>query len=151
MDERGAAPDTWWPYIQNELDARGWTGADFQRASGLSRTRVTEWRHGKGVTVDGARAVAKAFGQPLLTVLVAAGIITAEEAKLRAAAAPSPTQLTDDQLVGELMRRVKEGRDEQAITQGQIETDPGRFIPVGVPAEPPSATRRARTVHGGRD
>jgi transcriptional regulator with XRE-family HTH domain len=99
----------WWGYIQNQLDARGWSGADFQRASGLSRTRVTEWRKGASVTIEGARQVAGAFEQPLLTVLVAAGILSSEEARVRATAAPSPADLTNEQLLGEIKRRLEAG------------------------------------------
>jgi hypothetical protein len=107
MTER--EPSEWWAYIQNELAVRHWNGADFQRASGLSRTRVTEWRKGARVTVEGARQVAEAFGQPLLAVLVKAGILSSEEAQVRAAAAPSPADLTNGQLIGELKRRLDAG------------------------------------------
>jgi transcriptional regulator with XRE-family HTH domain len=118
MKDRGTPQ--WWAYIENQLDARGWSGADFQRASGLSRTRVTEWRKGASVTVDGARQVAVAFDQPLLTVLVAAGILTSDEAGLRPTAAPSPGDLTNVQLLGEVKRRLDAG-DAAILASARLE------------------------------
>jgi hypothetical protein len=114
---------------------------DFERESGISRTRLVDWRKGKGVTVEIARQVATAFRQPILSVLVAAGLLTADEARQRAAAPVDPAKLTDDELLAEIRRRMLANRAPTAV---EVAADPDRYTPIGN-ALPAPKRRRAGT------
>jgi hypothetical protein len=118
----------WWTYVQGQLDRLGWNTMDFERESGISRTRLVDWKKGKGVTVEIARQVADAFGQPILTVLVSAGLLTPEEAKQRAAAPVDPAKLTDDELLAEVRRRMLASR---APTAEDVAANPARYTVLG--------------------
>lgn len=114
--------------MQTELDRRGWVPADLARAAGISHTRLTRWREGQAPSVDAARAVATAFGVPLLTVLVAAGLLTAEEAGQQSVSPPDPQRLTDEQLAAEMLRRMKSPPTERPqLTRAEIEANPDRY------------------------
>jgi transcriptional regulator with XRE-family HTH domain len=103
-DESADSP--WWDFVQRQLDDRGMSTADLAEKTGLDRSRFTEWRRGKGASLDTARLVAKAFGMSPLEVMVKAQLISAQEASLNRAS-PDPAQLTDQQLLAELGRRLK--------------------------------------------
>ncbi|MEJ2858635.1 MULTISPECIES: helix-turn-helix domain-containing protein [unclassified Saccharothrix] len=99
-----------WSYLEARMERAGLTTSDLVRAVGVHRSRLTDWRRGRSVSVETARALAGLFGVSLLEVLVAAGVISAEEADarpLREAGAVS-----DDLLLVELRRRLA-AREEQ--------------------------------------
>ncbi|MEU4739371.1 helix-turn-helix transcriptional regulator [Actinosynnema sp. NPDC023658] len=102
-DESADSP--WWDFVQRQLDDRAMSTADLSERTGLDRSRFTEWRRGKGASLDTARLVARAFDMSPLEVMVRAQLITAQEADLRDAA-PDPAALTDQQLLAELGRRL---------------------------------------------
>ncbi|NUT99683.1 MAG: helix-turn-helix transcriptional regulator [Saccharothrix sp.] len=93
-----------WKYLEGRMEAAGLSTSDLVRAVGVHRSRLTDWRRGRSVSVETARALAGLFGVSLLEVLVAAGVINAEEAEAR------PLQevaaVNDDLLVVELRRRL---------------------------------------------
>lgn len=72
----------WWGFLDARLRERGWKPADLSRASGVSEGRISEWKNrGAPPTIANARAVAAALSQPLLDVLVEAGLLTRGEAR----------------------------------------------------------------------
>ncbi|MDQ3578219.1 MAG: helix-turn-helix transcriptional regulator [Actinomycetota bacterium] len=144
--------------MQAEMDARGWTPADLERASGINRSRFSGWKQGSSVSIENARAIAATFGAPLLTVLVAAQLITPEEASQKAVAptAPSAAALTTDQLLNEIRQRISAGENPQRhprrFTSEDIDkmrTKPG--VVVGKPSRRPRDAKRpsGRKASGG--
>lgn len=101
----------WYRYVRNKLDELGWSTVDFETASGISRTRLVDWRKGRSVSPDNVRATANAFGTPVLQAFVAAGLLTAEEASQRPDAPIDPSVLSNDQLLAELRRRLERSAD----------------------------------------
>lgn len=102
----GTTPTRWWQYVEANLRNRGMTTGDLSRQAAVDRSRISEWKKGKGVSVDTARAVAKVFETSPLEAWVAAELITAEEADLKSPR-PDPAALTDQELIAELTRRLK--------------------------------------------
>ncbi|MFE2752689.1 helix-turn-helix domain-containing protein [Actinosynnema sp. NPDC059335] len=103
-DKSAGAP--WWDFVQRQLDDRGMTTADLTKATGIDKSRFTQWRQGKRASLDSARLIAKAFGMSPLEVMVEARLLTAQEVNLDRVS-PDPAQLTNQQLLAELDRRLK--------------------------------------------
>lgn len=110
-----------WPeYVERHLTGRN--QVELAALVGVSQTAVSRWLSGKQ-GVDGAQAVAfaRAVGDTPLAALVAAGFLTAEEAKARPAPAPDYSRLKNDELlklVRSRMREEGEGHDRPAATSG---------------------------------
>ena len=102
-----SADSSWSDFVQKHMDDRGMSTGDLTEKTGFDRSRLTAWRKGERPTLDTARVVAKAFDMSPLEVMVAAKLITAEEADLRGISSPDPSALTDQQLLAELTRRLK--------------------------------------------
>ncbi|GAA2681720.1 MULTISPECIES: hypothetical protein [Actinosynnema] len=81
QNERDESPSSpgWWPFVKHHLDSLGWSGPDFEKATGIARGRLGAWREGALPNVETARAVAEGFGLNVATVFVAAGFATAAE------------------------------------------------------------------------
>ncbi|XVV06702.1 helix-turn-helix domain-containing protein [Actinosynnema sp. CA-248983] len=98
-----------WAYIEENLADRDLDTRDLLRALGIHRSRLTDYRRGKSMTIDTARAMAKFFDKPLLELLVIGGVITPDEAVMEGA----PRRLADysaKALVAEVQRRLQESR-----------------------------------------
>ncbi|MGM1061743.1 helix-turn-helix transcriptional regulator [Saccharothrix sp. Mg75] len=98
----------WWDYVETNLRNRGLTTGDLARRTGVDRSRISEWKRGKGVSIETARSVARLFEASPLEAWVAAELITAEEARLHRTR-PNPADLTDQELIAELARRLARG------------------------------------------
>ncbi|MFI9811429.1 helix-turn-helix domain-containing protein [Saccharothrix variisporea] len=94
-----------WNYVAFQLSARGLSSGDLSRATGINRSQLSTWRRGGKITIDSARTLARFFECPLLEVLVAAGLITADEAELRQAQ-PDLAAISNTALAAELHRRL---------------------------------------------
>ncbi|XVV02691.1 helix-turn-helix domain-containing protein [Actinosynnema sp. CA-248983] len=109
MHSKRTTPSPLWAYIEENLADRDLGTHDLVRALGVHRSRLTDWKRGKSMTIDTARAMCKFFDKPLLELLVVGGIITPEEAR----ADGSPRQLADysaTALVAEVQRRLGASR-----------------------------------------
>lgn len=99
--------NSWWSFLDQQLRDRGWSPSDLARAAGVSQGRIADWRDSGTVpSVKNARVVAHALDLPVLVVLVAAGILTADEVDLPER--PSLGDFTSLELLGELERRIHE-------------------------------------------
>ncbi|XVV02693.1 helix-turn-helix domain-containing protein [Actinosynnema sp. CA-248983] len=98
-------PPRLWSYIASRLTAQGLSTGDLARATGLNRSQFSAWRRGSKITIDTARTLADFFSRPLLEVMVAAELITAEEAELRHAQ-PDPATLSNTAILAELDNRL---------------------------------------------
>ncbi|CCH27965.1 helix-turn-helix transcriptional regulator [Actinosynnema sp. NPDC047251] len=105
MSEPENVPSPWWRYLEENLASRGLTTGDLARGAGVDRSRLSDWKRGGKASLESARAVASLFGAGPLEVMVAAGLLTPQEAKLREAR-PDPARLSDEELVAELRRRM---------------------------------------------
>lgn len=98
---------TWWAYVRQHQ------GADTNAATGvkigISGSAVGRW---KSSTPDPPQvaAFARSYGRPVLEAFVAAGYLTPEEANERPSARPSLAQLSDDDLLEEVRRRMQGGQ-----------------------------------------
>jgi transcriptional regulator with XRE-family HTH domain len=102
------ADGQWWAYLQAQLEQRGWKPAQLARASGVSESRISDWRkRGSPPTIPNARAVAEALGEPLVPLLVGAGLLEPAEAR-QSLSAYSVRELLDeiDARFGDLTSRV---------------------------------------------
>lgn len=118
-------------WLNHHLDKRGWTISDLSRESGLDRSGIQRWKSGQlRPNADNARALADTFHRPLLEVLVAAEILTPEEAAQQPIAHPDASALTDDELIEELRRRVKTAVP-QPPTREERDAEPSRFGTTG--------------------
>lgn len=125
---RGEKP-TFGAYLQDLLDRAEWTQADLGRAADIHPTLIGRWIKGQDISVPNARAVAAALNRPLLEVLIAAGILTAEEAKASDWEPSDATTLTDDQLAKEILRRLKAASSKQGgITADEVEAGGDRYV-----------------------
>ncbi len=95
----------WWAWLQRHLDERGWTMTDLAREADINRSIIGRWREGQP-EVPTARALARALDKPLLEVLVAAELLTPEEAGVTGVTVISVPQMSDDELLAELAARL---------------------------------------------
>lgn len=99
---------TFGPYLQKRLDDKGWNMSELARRAEVHQTLVGRWIRGETApSVDNARSVADALGRPTAEVLVAAGILRDDEVALQQVT--NPADLTDDELLAEVGRRMKTG------------------------------------------
>ncbi len=96
----------WWEYVETNLRNRGLSPGDLSEMANVDRSRISEWKRGKGVSLETARAVARVFEVSPLEAWVAAELITDEEARLQRAR-PDPADFSDQELITELTRRLK--------------------------------------------
>ncbi|MEU7531620.1 helix-turn-helix transcriptional regulator [Saccharothrix sp. NPDC042600] len=109
-DPGRAQASHFWSYLEARMEESGLSTSDLVRAVGVHRSRLTDWRRGKSLSMDTARALARLFSVPLLEVMVAAGQLTDDEANARPLR--SPSSLSDAVLLYELRRRLA-GDDEE--------------------------------------
>jgi transcriptional regulator with XRE-family HTH domain len=136
MSQAEAQPTDWWLFIQGELDRRGWTGADFERHTGILQPRLVNWRKGSVPTIELAKTVAKGLDLPLLQVYLAAGFLSPDDLNQPVAIQFLDTsQLTNQALLRELARRLEATRadrpgaqaDVRPPTRQEIAADPSRY------------------------
>lgn len=95
---------SWWEYVVRT------SGTDSPKAM-QARTRIegpnfSRWKGGHTPKVEMVAAFARAYGRPVLEAFVAAGFLTAAEARQRPAAVPSVGSLANDELLDEIRKRL---------------------------------------------
>jgi transcriptional regulator with XRE-family HTH domain len=96
---------TWKAYVASVI------GSDQQKdaaeKTGVDQSTISRWlRNGEPGRAENIVKFARGYGRPPLQALVAAQLLTATEAKQRPTAAPSLADLTDDELLDEVRRRL---------------------------------------------
>ncbi|MGG7509047.1 helix-turn-helix domain-containing protein [Plantibacter sp. YIM 135249] len=110
-DMHVTAQGRWTEWLIAELDKRGWKQADLVKASGgaIKRDRVSKWVNGKErPTHRNAIVIANVLGADAAQALAAASF---DSSTTLVTPVPLPVDLarfTDEQLVSELARRMKE-------------------------------------------
>jgi hypothetical protein len=92
---------SWWHYVLRTALTE--SPKELSAETGIDGPNFSKWKAGQ---IPGPTLVAKfarAYERPVLEAFVAAGFLTAEEAKVRPSAAPDLSRLTNDELL-ELVR-----------------------------------------------
>ncbi|MBM4722565.1 helix-turn-helix domain-containing protein [Rhodococcus hoagii] len=98
----------WSDFLRARLDDRGWDAARLAAEAGVTPSIVSRWMSGAHKpTADRVRAVAEALDVSVMDAMIAAEVITADEAKVTALA-PDPKLLSDQELLYEVSRRLAE-------------------------------------------
>ncbi|NKU37723.1 helix-turn-helix domain-containing protein, partial [Rhodococcus hoagii] len=98
----------WSDFLRARLDDRGWDAARLAAEAGVTPSIVSRWMSGAHKpTADRVRAVAEALDVSVMEAMIAAEVITADEAKVTALA-PDPKLLSDQELLYEVSRRLAE-------------------------------------------
>lgn len=98
--------ETWAQYVKRI--AGGLTQTQVAEKSGVAQTNIGRWLRGDpGLPkAESVVAFARAFQQPPVEALVAAGYITFEEGSNRYGARTPLSEYRDDELINELRRRL---------------------------------------------
>ena len=115
-------------WVQDRAAEKGATSdAKIARLLGLVQSTVSRWARGSEPTGTATlRKIATGLGVPMREVLMRAGYLTESEADLREVTVPaSPDTLTDDQLLGELRRRLGARDKAKPRHRGPRGTGPG--------------------------
>jgi len=120
---------TWWQYVEISLARLGWSAAEFERKTGIDRSRINFWRD-KDVlpTADLARKTAEAFGDPVVTAYLAAGILRRDDLEQPVELPADLASVHTDVLFAELRRRVRDfGNGVDIPTDDDIAAHPERY------------------------
>lgn len=118
-------------YLRAAIDRHDtWTTVrDLATASGVSESNLGRYIAGKTTpTLDNARALAVALHRPLLEILVAAGLLTPDEARQQVTV-PNLAAMGDDELLDELRARLARGA-RAAPTADEVAAQPGRYTAI---------------------
>ena len=99
--------EDWCEYVRRI--AGGLNQLEIAAKTGLAQTNIGRWMRGEHVVpkAESVVAFARAFGEPPVEALVAAGYITAEEAGAKARRQRTPlSEYSEEELVDDLRRRV---------------------------------------------
>lgn len=100
-------PVSWQEYVKRH--ARGRSQVALAADVGVSQAAVSRWIKGtQGVDAEVAVRFARAVGDEPLAALVAAGFLTEGEAKVRPAATPDYSKLTNEELLALVRERMRD-------------------------------------------
>lgn len=100
------APTKWWSYLL-ELAGPNVKLGDIAARIGIDQSHLTRWKAGYAPGVPFVVKTAEAYGRPAVEALVAAEVITEEQAELRTVRVTDVSEISTDELLEELRRRVK--------------------------------------------
>lgn len=98
-------PSPWWAYVQKI--AGGARQLDIASHVGIDNSHITRWKQGYPPSVQFVTKFARAYGVNVQEALVAAEMITPEEAELRDVIVEDVSRMSTDTLLEELRRRTK--------------------------------------------
>lgn len=100
---------TWSSWVRDQLTQRNWTNADVAKVSGVPASAISQWINKDAQpSVANARKFAVALNLPVLTVMVAAGFLTEEEAGVKQPPLSTVRETHVVTLARELLHRVEE-------------------------------------------
>jgi transcriptional regulator with XRE-family HTH domain len=139
--------EQWWFYVQRHLDERGWTPTDLSKQAGINRSIIGRWREGAQPEVRTAKALARAFGRPVLEVLVASGLLDPDEAGVEDVIVLRVGEISDEELLSELTDRLRSRHGNWELSGEPEVGDAYKDAPVRESDPDPC---RARRPSGGR-
>jgi hypothetical protein len=95
---------TWWQYVSQVAGTA--TPSEIARRVGLTPSSVSRWQLSTPKP-ETAAAFARAYDRPVIEALIAAGVVTAEEAGVTEVAADLSSVPVDD-LLAEIRRRLQD-------------------------------------------
>lgn len=102
-----AVAEDWASWVNQQLTRKGWRPADAARAFGVDDSMVSKWRRGLAEPdPKSLRRIAESLDLPILTVLVAAGYLTAEEAGQAPPVEVDPSEVPTMDLIEEIRARI---------------------------------------------
>lgn len=120
---------SWWTYVTRTAGTSSPKELDI--ATGIDAPNFSKWKAGQIPKAETVAKFARAYGVPVLEAFVAAGFLTAAEAKVRPAPAPDYSQLTNDELLELVRARMEKGGgergDRSAATSGP-DSGPGLAV-----------------------
>ena len=119
---------SWWTYV---ADASGTESPkEMSARTGIDGPNFSRWKAGHVPKVDLVAKFARAYRRPVLEAFIAAGFLTEDEAKVRPAAAPDYSQLSNDKLLELVRSRMQD--------EGGGEGDAGSTPQTSPPAPDPA-------------
>ncbi|MDH6283146.1 helix-turn-helix domain-containing protein [Prescottella agglutinans] len=109
----------WWDYVERHLAEKGMTQSALAEAVGVNRSSASGWKSGSDPKPATVVAVAEVLETSISEALIAAGLMSEEELGVERTI-PDIELLTDDQLMAELNRRLKNvnsGEPKKAATR----------------------------------
>ncbi len=112
--QRLQAAGTW---LKTQREARGWSGSDLARRLGLNQSRVSAYERGQyEVSNEAAEQISTTLEVPLIETRRRLGLWTPSTQDLTGYATyVDPTQISDDVLIGEVVRRYQQHSDREII------------------------------------
>lgn len=116
-------------WLRTQREARGWSGSDLGRRLEVNQTRVSSWERGQyEVSDEAAVAIAATLGMPLIETRKQLGLWVPAAGDLAGYARyVDPGQISDDALIGELVRRYQQHSDREIVdvypTRSQVPGD----------------------------
>lgn len=128
----GGGAHPFYVWVAARAGERRMSLADLSRRADVSQAVFTRWKAGAGPSVDVVRRIAGALGVDFLHLLVVAGLLLPSDVSAHLVA-PDVTELSDDELLRELNRRMAE-----PPTPEEPEEPPHRFkhSPTFLPGPP---------------
>lgn len=96
----------WWDYIERHLAEKGMTQSALAEAVGVNRSSASGWKSGSAPKPATVVAVAEVLETSISEALIAAGLMSEAELGVERTI-PDIELLTNDQLINELNRRLK--------------------------------------------
>lgn len=117
------------------MDKHSMSGADFERQTGVSRSRLNDWRIGRVPAAGTVRIVAKAFGVPVPLAFVYAGLMEHEDLEPSTQAPADPAVFSNSALLREIERRMEGAYRAAPVppTAEEIAANPERFQVLRLP------------------
>lgn len=139
---------SWWQYVTRT------SGTESPKAmaasTGIDGPNFSRWKAGHVPKVEMVAQFARAYHRPVLESFVAAGFLTAAEARSKPASAPDYSQLTNDELLELVRQRMGEQHAATTSQPGVSPGEPSRSERLNAAAEgllagvPPEAAEQAR-------
>ena len=98
---------SWWTYVTQTSGTD--SPKEMQARTGIDGPNFSRWKGGHTPKVGMVAEFARAYGRPVLDAFVAAEFLTAAEAGQQTAAAPSLDSLSDDELLDDVRKRLRDG------------------------------------------
>lgn len=126
---RPVATTGWARFLRDALDERDWSAAELARHidGRLGTGEISKWLNGKVTPgLASIRAVCRALDVPAVQGMIAAGHLTPDDVGVTVINRPrsiEPEDLSNDELIGVLARRLKATADEQGESEKSEESD----------------------------
>lgn len=96
---------SWWEWVE-QVSGKS-VPTQIAQEVGINQSAVNRWSHGGSPSAESAMKTARRYKKPVLEALIAAELLTAEEARQRPSASPDLSTLSDEALLEQIRRRIE--------------------------------------------